>query len=138
MANIKLANGNSATAMVSINEENYAFPEPSTYSSQTSTIVDGGRNVKGEYLGSVIRWDVAKISLTWKFISVQDWATLLSKFSQPQGGDFVRSITFFLQDTGTWETRNMYVSDRKANVFLRDEVGNIRGYTDVSLSLVEV
>lgn len=136
MANITLANGNVATAMVSIG--NYAFPEPSTYSSQTSTIVDGGRNVKGEYIGSVVREDIAKISMTWNFISVADWATLLSKFSSTNGGNFVNDVTFFLQDTGTWETRKMYVSDRKANVFLRDELGNIRGYTNVSLNLIEV
>lgn len=136
MANIKLSNGVMATAMVSIGA--YALPEPSTYTSQTSTIVDGGRNVKGEYIGSVVREDIAKISLTWKFISTQDWATLLSKFSSASGGNFVNDITFFLQDTGTWETRSMYISDRKANVYLRDEAGNIIGYTDVSLSLVEV
>lgn len=136
MANITLANGNVATAMVSIGA--YAFPEPSTYSSQTSTIVDGGRNVKGEYIGSVVREDIAKISMTWNFISVDDWATLLSKFSSATGGNFVNDVTFFLQDTGTWVTRKMYVSDRKANVFLRDELGNIRGYTNVSLNLIEV
>ena len=138
MANITLANGTQATALVSIDDENYAFPEPSTYSSQCSTIVDGGRNVEGKYIGSVIRYDVAKISLTWKFISVENWATLLSKFSKPPVGDFVRTITFYLQDTGTWETRQMYVSDRKANVFKRDNAGNIEGWTDVSLSLIEV
>lgn len=136
MANITLSNGVQATAMVSIG--NYAFPEPSTYSSQTSTIVDGGRNVKGEYIGSVVREDIAKISMTWNFISVQDWATLLSKFSTAQGGSFTNQITFFLQDTGTWETREMYVSDRKANVFKRDNAGNIIGYTNVSLNLIEV
>lgn len=139
MVDITLANGQTAPAMVSIDEENYAFPEPSTYTSQTSTIVDGGRNVKGEYIGSVIREDIAKISLSWKFITATNWATLLSKFTSANGeGNFVRTITFYLQDTGTWETRDMYISDRKANVFLRDDSGNIRGWTDVSLSLVEV
>lgn len=136
MANITLSNGVQATAMVSI--DNYAFPEPSTYSSQTSTIVDSGRNAKGEMIGSVIREDIAKVSLTWKFISVQDWATLLGKFSTAQGGNFINDVTFFLQDTGTWETRKMYVSDRKANVYLRDNTGNIKGYTNVSLNLIEV
>lgn len=136
MANIRLSNGIMAQAMVSISD--YAVPEPSTYSSQTSTIVDSGRNAKGVMIGSIVREDIAKISLTWKFISVQDWATLLSKFSTIQGGSFINDVTFFLQDTGTWETRKMYVSDRKANVYLRDEQGNIKGYTNVSLNLIEV
>ena len=136
MANITLKNGNTAEAMVSIG--NYAFPEPSTYSSQTSTIVDSGRNADGYVIGSIVREDIAKVSLTWKFISVEDWATLLSKFSTAQGGSFINSVKFFLQDTGTWVTREMYVSDRKANVYLRDANGNIRGYTNVSLNLIEV
>lgn len=136
MANIQLSNGVIAQAMVSI--DNYAFPEPSTYNSQTSTIVDSGRNAKGQMIGSVIREDIAKISLTWKFISVQDWANLLAKFSTAQGGSFINPVTFFLQDTGTWVTRYMYVSDRKANVYLRDAQGNIKGYTNVSLNLIEV
>jgi len=136
MANIQLSNGNIAQAMVSI--DLYAVPEPSEYNSQTSTIVDGARNSQGQFIGGIVREDIAKIDLSWKFISVQDWATLLQKFSSTSGGSFIQPVTFFNQTTGLWETRYMYISDRKANVYLRDNVGNIRGYTNASLSLIEV
>lgn len=124
------------TPMISIG--NFAFPEPSTYSSTTSTIVDSGRNVEGYVIGSVIRDDVAKIECTWNFISAQDWANILAQFSIARGGKFYNNVTFFLQDTNTWVTREMYVNDRKASVFLRNKDGSIRGYTGASLALIEV
>lgn len=136
MANITLSNGVQATAMVSIG--NYAVPEPSEYNSQTSTIVDGARNADGQFIGGIVREDIAKVDLSWKFISAQDWATLLQKFSASYGGGFINNVTFFNQDTNTWETRQMYISDRKANVYLRDGAGNIRGYTNASISFIEV
>lgn len=122
-------------AMVNIGD--YDVPEPSTYTGTTATVVDGGRNTKAIFTGSVIREDVAKVEMTWKFISAQDWATLLSKFSSKRGGAYINSVTFFCQDTNAWETRKMYVSDRQASVFLRNKDGSIRGYTGASLSLVE-
>ena len=124
------------TPMISIG--NFAFPEPSAYSSTTSTIVDSGRNVEGYVIGSVIRDDVAKIECTWNFISAQDWANILAQFSIARGGKFYNNVTFFLQDTNSWVTREMYVNDRKASVFLRNKDGSIRGYTGASLALIEV
>ena len=124
------------TPLVSIGS--YSVPAPSTYSATTATIVDSARNVKGVVIGAVIRDDVAKIAMSWNFISAQDWADLLSQFSPTQGGSFYNNVTFFCQDTNAWETRQMYVSDRTADIFLRDSFGNIRGYQNASLSLVEV
>lgn len=136
MGNIQLSNGVIAKAMVSI--DTYTVPEPSEYNSQTSTIVDGARNSQGSFIGGIVREDIARVDLTWKFISVQDWANLLQKFSGTSGGSFIQPVTFFNQSIGDWETRYMYISDRKANVFLRDALGNIKGYTNASLSLIEV
>ena len=117
---------------------NYAVPAPSTYSATTSTIVDSGRNTRGEVIGAVIRDDVAKVSMTWNFIAAQAWADLLAQFSPARGGSFYNEVTFFLQDTNSWVTRQMYVSDRTADIYLRNPDGSIRGYTNASLSLVEV
>ena len=124
------------TPLVSIG--NFSVPEPSTYSATTSTIVDSGRNVQGVVIGAVVRDDVAKVAMTWNFISAQDWADLLAQFSPARGGSFYNNVTFFCQDTNSWVTRQMYVSDRTASIFLRDSAGNIRGYTNAALSLVEV
>ena len=117
----------------------YDFPEPSAYSGNTSTLVDSARNVQGVVVGSVIRDDVGKVELSWKYLTVQQWADILRCFSRARGGNFYNSVTFFCQDIGGWTTRQMYVSDRKANMFRRHpETGEVLGYTDCSLSLVEV
>ena len=59
----------------------YEFPEPSSYSATTSTIVDSARNVEGYMIGSVIRDDVAKIEISWRYLTVEQWARILQCFS---------------------------------------------------------
>lgn len=54
-------------ALVSVNGVD--LPEPSSYSATTSTIVDSGRNVQGKVVGSVVRHDVAKVALKWKYLT---------------------------------------------------------------------
>ena len=123
-------------ALISIDD--YAFPAPSEYHANTATRVNEARNLDGKKVGSVVRDDVAKVSLKWNFISAEDWATLLSKFSIAKGGSFTNNVKLFLQDINGWEIREMYVSDRNASIFLRNPDGSIRGYTGATLSLVEV
>ena len=96
------------TALVSIGSFN--FPEPSSYNAITSTIVDSARNVNGRVVGSVVRHDVAKIELTWKYLTAYQWATILSLFTN----SFYNEVRFLNQATNTWQTRTMYVSDRNA------------------------
>ena len=112
-----------------------ALPEPSTYSGVTSTIVDSGRNVQGYVVGSVVRSDVGKVELSWKYLTAKQWASVLSLFKN----NFYNNVTFFDQTVADWTTRRMYVSDRSAGIFRRDpNTGDVMGFTDCSLSLVEV
>lgn len=124
--------------LVSIGD--YAVPEPSTYSGTISTVVDAGRNTKAEYIGSVIRENIAKVELTWLFISAEDWSGLMKKFISQYGGSYINDVTFFCSTTNNWETRKMYVSgDRTDNgVFLRRDDGSIRGYRGSRIALIEV
>lgn len=117
----------------------YNFPEPSEYEANVSTIVNSGRNVQGKVVGTVIRDDVAKVTLSWRFLTVSDWAKINKCFSMKHGGKFYNDVTFFNQVTGEWETRKMYVSDRNASMFRRDPItGDVVGYIGAKLSLVEV
>lgn len=117
----------------------FPFPEPSAYAGNTATLVDSARNAQGVTVGAVIRDDVGKVEMTWKYLTVEQWADILKCFSIARGGSFYNDVTFFCQDIGDWTTRPMYVSDRKANMFRRDpKTGDVLGYTDCSLSLVEV
>lgn len=120
-------------ALVSVG--GYEFPEPSSYSAVTSTIVDSARNVSGYVVGSVVRSNVAKVELSWKYLTVEQWANILSKFS----GSFYNDVRFFDQVTGHYDVRTMYVSDRNAGMWRRNpDTGAIMGWTNCSLSLVEV
>ena len=111
------------------------LPEPSEYSSSTSTLVDSARNVEGRVVGSVVRSDVAKIELKWRYLTAQQWADVLSLFTS----NFYNSVTFFNQTTADYTTRNMYVGDRNAGMWRRNPAtGDVMGFTDCSLSLVEV
>ena len=111
------------------------LPEPSAYSANTSTIVDSGRNVQGYVIGAVVRHDVAKVELKWRYLTAQQWANVLSLFTN----NFYNNVTFFNQATARYETRQMYVSDRKAGMWRRHPVTNeVLGWTECALSLVEV
>lgn len=120
-------------ALVSIG--GYGLPEPSSYSAVTSTIVDSGRNVSGYVVGSVIRHDVAKVEMSWRYLTVEQWARILSLFTST----FYVSVRFFNQATGGYDTRTMYCSDRTAAAWRRDpSTGAVMGWTGCALSLVEV
>lgn len=120
-------------ALVSIG--GFDFPEPSSYNATTSTIVDSARNVSGRVVGSVVRNDVAKVELSWKYLTAQQWADILSLFT----GSFYNDVRFLNQATNSYTTRTMYVSDRTGGIWRRDPgTGEVMGYVGCSLSLVEV
>lgn len=113
----------------------YELPEPSEYSASTSTLVDSARNVSGYVIGAVIRNDVAKVELKWNYLTVEQWARILSLFNN----SFYNEVMFFNQSTGNYTTREMYVGDRSAGMWRRHpETGEVMGWVGPSLSLVEV
>lgn len=116
-----------------------SLPEPSTYNAQTSTLVDSARNVQGKMIGAVVRDDVAKVELSWRYLSVEDWAKIGKLFKSASGGSFINSVTFFDQTEGAYVTREMYCSDRTSGMWRRDpNSGAVMGWTDCKLSLVEI
>lgn len=115
------------------------LPEPSTYSGLTATSVDSGRNVAGYFIGAVIRDDMAKVELSWRYLTVTQWADINRLFKMSAGGKFINFVTFFDQTAGAYVSRNMYVSDRTAGLWRRHpDTGEIMGWIDCKLSLVEV
>lgn len=120
-------------ALVSVNGVD--LPEPSSYNATTSTIVDSGRNVQGKVVGSVVRHDVAKVALKWNYLTAEQWAAVISPFTT----NFYCTVRFYNQATASYSTRQMYVSDRTAGMWRRGpRTGSVMGWTDCSLSLVEV
>lgn len=130
-----------ANTMVTISNSNSTLylPNPSFYDAVTVTIVDSGRNAEGITKGAVIRDDLAKVSLKWRYLSAQDWSQILTMFKTSAGGQFANNVTFFDQTSASFITRLMYVSDRSAGGWkINHSTGAIIGWTDCSLSLVEV
>jgi hypothetical protein len=112
-----------------------ALPEPSEYSASTSTLVDSARNVSGYVVGAVVRSDVAKVELKWRYLTARQWADVLSLFTN----NFYNQVRFFNQATADYTTRQMYVGDRSAGMWRRHpSTGEIMGFTDCALSLIEV
>lgn len=120
-------------ALVSIG--GFEFPEPSTYNATTSTIVDSARNVNGVVVGAVVRSNVAKVEMSWKYLTAAQWASVLSLFTN----SFYNDVKFLNQATNSYTTRTMYVGDRTAGMWRRDpQTGAVMGYTNCSLALIEV
>ena len=120
-------------ALVTVN--GVELPEPSSYEGTTSTIVGSGRNVQGKMVGSVVRHDVAKVTMSWNYLTAKQWAAILSLFTT----NFYCSVRFYNQTTAGYTTRQMYVSDRTAGMWRRSPInGNVMGWTGAKLSLVEV
>lgn len=120
-------------ALVTVNGVD--LPEPSSYNATTSTIVDSGRNVQGKVVGAVVRHDVAKVAMKWNYLTAQQWASVIGPFTK----NFYCTVRFYNQATASYSTRQMYVSDRTAGMWRRGpKTGNVMGWTDCSLSLVEV
>ena len=124
-------------ALVSVG--GYDFPEPSAYSGNTSTLVDSARNAEGRMVGSVIRDDISKVEISWKYLTVEQWARIQKCFRQSPGGKFINNVTYFDQSVGGWVTKEMYVNDRKAGLYRRDpKSGEVLGWTDCAIALIEV
>lgn len=115
------------------------LPEPSSYSSSTSTVIDSGTSVSGHLLGGIVRDSVAKVSLSWNYLCAEKWAEINALFKDGGGKPrYVNRVRFFDQTTNDWSEREMYVSDRSAGMWRRDLAGNVCGWLDCKLELTEV
>lgn len=113
----------------------YELPEPSTYKATTSTIVDSARNVQGVVVGSIVRKNVAKVELSWRYLTAQQWADILTAITE----NFYNSVTFYNQTTASYVTRQMYHGDPTSDMWRRDpNTGEVMGWTNCSISLIEV
>jgi len=112
----------------------YSLPEPTAYSGTTSTMVDSGTSVSGHLLGATVRSDVAQISLSWNYLAAEIWAEINQLFKDK----YINSVLFYDQTRGDWDKREMFISDRSAGLWRRDENGGVLGWTGCSLQLSEV
>lgn len=129
------------------------IPCPSEYSGLSSTLVDSARNAQGQVIANPIRSDVAKIELSWNFLSVADYSKLAKLFEPKYHGKFFVACCFFDEVAGNWDgddslapntttnvCRLFYPNDRQvkvAHITLDKTTGAPIGYEGVSLHLID-
>jgi len=130
------------------------LPTPSEYTGISTTIVDTARNVNAQVIGQVVKSDVAKIELTWNYLTVAQYSALAQLFESKYGGSFFVPVSFFDEISGAFEgdltkvptnssgnnpIRMFYCGDRKAQVahITLDANGMPIGYSGVSLNLID-
>ena len=128
------------------------LPTPSEYSGISTTLVDSGRNSSGEIIADVIKSDVAKVEITWNYLTVAQYSKIAKLFEKKYGGEFFVPVSFFDVISGNYEgditiapntttnkIRLFYPNDRKvdfAHIKL-DSNGKPIGYVGVSLHLID-
>ena len=119
------------------------LPISSTYKTTSSTVVDSSRNTQAVVVATVIRAGIRKIEMTWRVMSITDYAKLGTFFNN----NFVFYAYYFDQDTNSWLTKQFYVGDRVANALQNQQWeqntgigGGIapKNIESVKLSLIEV
>ena len=102
--------GTEGTTMVTL-------PISSTYKTTSTTIVDSSRNAEAVVVASVIRAGIRKIELSWRVMSIEDYAKLGTFFNN----NFMFYAYYFDQDTNSWLTKQFYVGDRQADALKEEQ-----------------
>lgn len=104
-----------------------------------STAVNGGTNAKGEFIGTVVGDDKLSISISYNFLTPEEFKNFLKIFDRTKdGGKYVNEYTVFDPRENDFVTCKMYVSDRSATPYSLDENGKPTGWVGVSATLTQV
>lgn len=117
------------------------LPAPAMGSNKISisTLVDGGRNTQGKFVGSVIGDDKLKIDLQWDILSPEQFMALLSIFDRKKGGKFVNDFIVYDPRYNDFRTITMYVGDRSGTPYLVGKnTMRPQWITEVTANLIEV
>lgn len=118
-----------------------ALPAPALGSGKItiSTLVDGGRNTNGDFIGSVVGDDKLKIEMNFSALRPDEMQRLLSVFDRRQGGRFVQRFRVFDPRVNDFVWLDMYVGDRSGTPYLVDPVSLRPAFwKDAQANLVEV
>lgn len=93
------------------------LPISSTYKTTSSTAVNSARNTSGYVVASVTRSGIRKIELSWRVISISDYAKISTFFNNY----FMFYAYYFDQDTNSWLVKQFYVGDRVADALQQEQ-----------------
>lgn len=118
-----------------------ALPAPAFGSGKVtiSTMVDGGRNTNGDFIGSVVGDDKLKIECSFAALKPTEMMNLLKIFDRKQGGRFVNTFRVFDPRVNGFIYLDMYVGDRSGTPYLVDP-NTMRPsfWKDVQANLIQI
>ena len=120
-------------AFITVAGVNFPYPAYESGLQTQTTMVNGGRNAKGVFIGQRVGRDQSKVELVWPTMSAAQWSALLQLFKT----SFVNSVTYFDAVEGKKITRRMYVNDRTQTPFVVDDDGNVTMWRDCRLNLID-
>ncbi|WFR56381.1 hypothetical protein QA584_22625 [Anaerocolumna sp. AGMB13025] len=98
-----------ASSFITVNGK--SFPSPDIgLNFEVATLVNGGKNANGEFVGQKIGRDQYKIdNLQWFYLDAATWSKILKEFDK-----FAVSVRFPDMVNNTWITLLMYPGNRTA------------------------
>lgn len=96
-----------------------SFPSPDIgLNFEVATLVNGGKNANGEFVGQKIGRDQYKIdNLQWFYLDAVTWSNILKEFSK-----FAVTVKFPDMVNNSWITLLMYPGNRTAVPFETDSI----------------
>jgi len=104
-----------------------------------STMVDGGNNANGRFLGTVIGDDKLCYDISFSHLTPEQLMTFLKLFDRSLGGSFAREYLVFDPRINEFVTKTMYIGDRSGRP-LRIDKNSFKptAWADVSARLIEI
>lgn len=116
--------------------EGAQIPNPDGYEVEVTDIHDTGRNVLGQIIGSPIRTNIEKITLSWSWLTVDAWAEILAKFAD---NTINYSVSYYSARTAGITTKTMIVRERRNGLYFKDPRTKLPKYwKNCSLTFEEV
>lgn len=104
-----------------------------------STLVDGGRNGNGNFIGQVVGDDKLKLEMSFPALSPAEFMGLLKIFDRKRGGKFINTFRVFDPRVNDFVYMDMYVGDRSGTPYLvNPQTMRPSFWRDVKANLIQV
>lgn len=104
-----------------------------------STLVDGGRNQNGNFIGQPIGNDKLKVEMKFTMLSSEEMKNFLRIFDRSQGGSFVNHFRVFDPRINNYTYLTMYVGDRSGIPYMvNPQTLRPSFWKDVTANLIQV
>lgn len=117
--------------------KDFPWPDWETGLQTVTSLVNGGRNIDGVFIGSQVGRNQYKVQMQWESLPAATWGEMLQIFDPEYGGKFVNPVTYYDMVAMQCVTRNMYVSDRSAVGVTDGNDGNWIHAKNCKLSLID-